>query len=343
MSGTRVALVATVVVAAIPLALARGASEPPRPLHGARLEERTGLRLAVAYVAPFLLDVDSRRVTRIRGIRNGTWVVGIGGRAAVVVADPFSQRGRVYGFRGRLARLGAGAEAAPGRDGTSVWVKRIIGHSRCTLRQVRLDGHLVRGPKPFRCASSLAAGGSLGVQVSDTRIIDPRTGTTVFRSPRDRLGQRLGILAVAGKSVLLQDGPGRPLVLLDTTSGVRRQIDWPSNIGQLDTPAVDVGGRRIALSFANPSWTGRAGQAFDAWVLDTRTSKLTHLPGMPAFVWLKWTNMAWTQGGRLVILTRDETRQMVALWRPGHKRLGLKNVRLPNHDSAPSDTFAIVG
>jgi hypothetical protein len=100
----------------------------------------------------------------------------------------------------------------------------------------------------------------------------------------------------------------------------------------------------VALGFGNPSWTGPAGQAYDVWVLDTETAKLTRLPSMPAFVWLKWTTMGWTAGGRLVLLTRDETRQMVALWRPGQTRLHLKTVRLPNRNSVHvTPAFAILG
>jgi hypothetical protein len=183
----------------------------------------------------------------------------------------------------------------------------------------------------------------LGVQVGPTRVVDPLTDRTVFRSPRDRLNQRMPILAVAGRKVLLQDGSGRPLTLFDTATGTRQQIDWPKTIGSLDAPAVGIGGRRIALAFANPSWTGAAGQGFDVWILDTETAKLTRLPGMPAFVALKWTNMAWTVKGRLVLVTKSAEKQIVALWEPGQKRLHVKPVRLPNRNSASSDTFAILG
>jgi hypothetical protein len=183
----------------------------------------------------------------------------------------------------------------------------------------------------------------LGVQVGPTRVVDPLTDRTVFRSPRDRLNQRMPILAVAGRKVLLQDGSGRPLTLFDTATGTRQQIDWPKTIGSLDAPAVGIGGRGIALAFANPSWTGAAGQGFDVWILDTETAKLTRLPGMPAFVALKWTNMAWTVKGRLVLVTKSAEKQIVALWEPGQKRLHVKPVRLPNRNSASSDTFAILG
>jgi hypothetical protein len=181
------------------------------------------------------------------------------------------------------------------------------------------------------------------VQVGPTRLVDPLTDRTVFRSPRDRLDQRMPILAVAGRKVLLQDGSDRPLTLLDTAMGTRRQIDWPKTVGSLDAPAADIAGRRIAVAFANPSRTGAAGQASDVWILDTETATLTRLPGMPAFVALKWTNMAWTVDGRLVLVTKSADKQVVALWEPGQKRLHVKTVRLPNRNGASSDTFAILG
>ena len=79
------------------------------------------------------------------------------------------------------------------------------------------------------------------------------------------------------------------------------------------------------------------------WILDTQTARLTRLPGMPAFVALKWTNMAWTVDGRLVLVTKSAGKQIVALWQPGQARLHVKTVRLPNRESASSDTFAILG
>ena len=342
-------LVAKVALSALPLLAFAGVGPRPGPLRGVPLEGKTGLRLLVAHTRPFVLDVDRGSVTSERGVpsaKYGTTVVGVGGRSAVVSVAPTTRNGQLYAVPGigkRASSLGPGMAVAPAPRGRSVWVERFVQTSHCTLRQVRLDGRVLRGPRPFRCVPWLAPGGSFGVQAAPTRIVDPMTGRTVFRSPRDRLNQRMPILAVAGRKVLLQDGSGRPLTLVDTATGTRQQIDWPKTVGSLDAPAVDMGGRRIAVAFANPSWTGAAGQASDVWILDTETARLTRLPGMPAFVALKWTNMAWTVDGRLVLVTKSADKQIVALWAPGQKRLHVKSVRLPNRDSVSSDTFAILG
>jgi hypothetical protein len=77
----------------------------------------------------------------------------------------------------------------------------------------------------------------------------------------------------------------------------------------------------------------------DVWLLDTRTGALTHLPGMPAFVDLKFTSMEWTRDGRLVVLGESRGRGFVAVWRAGAAKLQVKRVRLPLRTSG-SDSFA---
>jgi hypothetical protein len=61
---------------------------------------------------------------------------------------------------------------------------------------------------------------------------------------------------------------------------------------------------------------------------------------MPAVVGLKHTNMAWTHDGRLVLLAESDGKEIVAVWRPGQRRLALKTVRLER--TGGSDTFAPV-
>jgi hypothetical protein len=95
----------------------------------------------------------------------------------------------------------------------------------------------------------------------------------------------------------------------------------------------------VALGFASP--IGR--QVWDVWVLNTETATLTELPDMPAFVAVKRANMAWTRDGHLVLLAESVGKDVVAVWRPGQKRLKVKTVRLPGRRNAGSDTFAILG
>ena len=175
------------------------------------------------------------------------------------------------------------------------------------------------------------AGGSLGLIVGRTRVLDPRTGDAVLKT-------QWGVWAVAGTKLLLA-GPDKQFTLLDSTTQATRRFPWPSILGFRDQPAVDPRGRFVALAFAVPSWDLGARQALDVWLLDTKTEELTQLPGMPAFVSLKSTSMAWTDDGRLVLLGESNGKDVVAVWRPGQRRLGIKTLSLPDRDSG-SDSFA---
>lgn len=314
----------------------------PVPLRGVPLRGDTGLRLVVADRPPFVLDVDTGRVTPVRGVppvkRGVLWVVGVGGRAAVVVAETVWRRAQLYAVRGggaRVSRLGTGADVTPAADGRSVWVKSVARPSHCTLRQFGLDGRVIRAPRQFPCASTIYPGGSLGLVVNRTRVLEPLSGRTLLTTP-------WGVLAAAGEKLLLT-GPGSLFTLLDTATRAQKRRPWPSILIWLDEPAVDPQGRFVALSFASPAWEGGSRQALDVWLLDTQTGKLTQVPGMPAFVALKGSSMAWTPDGRLVLLAHSDRRDMVAVWRPGQPRLAVKTVRLPDRADSGSDTFAILG
>ncbi len=312
----------------------------PQPLRGSPLVGATGLRLVVAGNPPLLLDVDTGRVTTVPGVpamkRGLLWVVGVGGRAAVVVAQSSWPRASLYAVRGqgtRVSFLGFGTYVTPAGDGRAVWVQSFIDRSHCTLRQVGLDGRKLRAARPFPCAStSDPPGSSLGLVVRRTRLVDPLTGRT-------KLETRWGILAAAGDKLLLA-GPGKQFTLLDAVTGTQRRLPWPSILRGGDEPTVDPRGRHIALAFADPAWAGGPQQALDVWLLDTETGKLTQLPGMPALVSLKFTSMSWTDDGRLVLLAQQrDGKDIVAVWRPGEQRLAMKTVGLPAPTSG-SDSFA---
>jgi hypothetical protein len=314
-------------------------------LRGEPLRGGTGLRLLAAGDVPIVLDVDSGRVTRVRGIPADpsglSYVVGVAGRGAVVVSDRVRAGGmpsaQLFAVRGRdahVTRLGAGWQAVPAADGWSVWIKSYTARARCTLRQVALDGRVLRGPRGFPCPWTVDPGGELGLVVHGTALYEPVGGETTLRP-------RPGIVAAAGTHLVLvapepsldEPDQSRPLTLLDATSGARRELRWPSIVdpngqGGLDQPAVDPRGRYVALGFGDPAWHMSGNQVTDVWILDTATRKLTHLPGTPAFVSLKRTSMAWTADGRLVLLGHDRRGDFVAVWRPGATRLALKRVDL---------------
>jgi hypothetical protein len=317
--------------------VAVGASETgdPVPLSGTPLKGATHLHLLVANNPPFVLDVDTARVTPIRAPvvmkRGMLWVTAVAGEAGVIVAR--YPKAQIYVVRAPESRpifLGGGQAAVPSGDGKSVWIKSVSG-SACNLRQVGLDGHQIGQAQSFACNETIESGGTLGLISDRTRVIDPSTGQTLLTTP-------YGVLAVAGKRLVLA-GPEKAFTLLDSTTGTQQKLAWPSILYGLDEPKADYQGRRVALAFADPAWQSGPHQAMDVWLLDTRTGGLTHLPGMPAFVDLKFTSMEWTRDGRLVVLGETGGRGFVAVWRPGSAKLQVKRVRLPLRASG-SDSFA---
>lgn len=61
---------------------------------------------------------------------------------------------------------------------------------------------------------------------------------------------------------------------------------------------------------------------------------------MPAVVSLKRTSIEWTSYGQLVMLAETDQRNVVAVWRPGEKRIKVRPVRLPVRNSG-SDAFVV--
>jgi hypothetical protein len=334
---------AAVVVAALACAglagalVAVGASGTgdPAPLSGVHFRGASQLHLLVADNPPFVLDVDTGRVTPIRApavMKRGIlWVTAVAGEAAVIVAR--YPKAQIYVVRARGARpilLGAGRDAVPSGDGKSVWIKSVSG-SACSLRQVGLDGHQIGQAQSFACNETIESGGSLGVISARTRVIDPSTGQTLLTTP-------YGVLAVAGTSLVLA-GPEKAFTLLDSATGTQQKLAWPSILYGLDEPRADYQGHRVALGFADPAWQSGPRQAMDVWLLDTRTGRLTQMPGMPAFVDLKFTSMQWTRDGRLVVLGESDRKGFVAVWKPGTTKLQVKRLHLPERTSG-SDSFA---
>jgi len=332
----------------------RHGSRQPVALKGTPLGPTTGLRLLVADVKPFVLDVDTGVETPVSGIdlpHGGVVsVVGTPGRAAFLIADPmlagtgqrYARNWSVYAVPGgstAASPIGAGRyDAVPQTSGPGIWVRQYVSRSHCRLQRIGLDGQ-VSFQNAIPCNWTFTPGGSLGLVANRSRIVDPRTGRTVTLTVD-------GVLAAAGRR-LLTARPyrttilGTRLHLLDAATGAQRPVRWPSIVNQLDEPAVDPTGRWIAIGFGDPSWKFGPEQVLDVWVLDSRTGALTHVPGMPAFVHLKFTSMDWTADGRLVLLGEDDERGFVAVWRPGQPQLAIRNVQLPQRTGG-SDAFAIV-
>ena len=226
------ACIALAVAAAVP-----AAAREPAPLRGTPLGP-TGLRLVVADVPPFVLDVDSGAVTRLRGVDVAVdgilWVLGVSRHAAVVVADardPNTANKRLYKVsdgHARVTPLGSARDVTPDAAGRGIWATRQSGRSACTLGRIGLDARR-SASRAIPCNWLITPGGALGLVVHRTSVIDPFTAGEVLATTQ-------GILAVAGRSLLLA-GPGEPsskdyeITLEDTATGMERRLRRPGQIG----------------------------------------------------------------------------------------------------------------
>jgi hypothetical protein len=329
--------------------LSTGAIAPsarPRPLRGVPLRGSTGLRLLVANNPPFLLDVDSGRRTRITGLKLGRQtVLGVRsvGRDAIVWVDRFNRamkapRAQIYVVRRcatRATRLATAWEVAPAADGLAVWLKSYEDAAHCALRELALDGSERQSPRAVSCSVSLVDSGSGALLVDGSSVLDPSTGETLLEAG--------DLWAVVEDFAITTDGSQGPLTVTNLRSRERFQLRYPSRIagqGGTDEAAPHPNGRLVALSVSDPAYQFSGTQVTDVWLLDLATRRLRHLPDMPAAVSLKRTSMQWTSDGRLVMLAEVEDRNVVAVWRPGRKRIRVRPVRLPARNSG-SDSFVV--
>ena len=324
-----------------------GAAARPGQLDGVRLTGATGLVLLVSADPPYLLDVDTGRVTPVKGLSvhgpGPVLSVLAAGRDAVVWIDrrpPASDvpDDDIYVVRHGDAiatRIAAGSDVQPSAGGRSVWVKSFIDAHHCAVREIDLTGRHLRGPRPVPCSAALIDPGAGALLVEGRSVIDLASGRVLLRTS--------SLQAIAGTLALTAGEPMHPLSLTDLRAGTRRAVRWPSQIGGPDEAAVDPGAGLIALSFSDPSYRGTGIQVTDVWLLDPGTGRWQHLPGAPADVALKFTSMSWTSDGRLVMLAQTPTsgpasHDVIAVWRPGQTSLAIRSVHIPARDSG-SDSF----
>jgi hypothetical protein len=294
----------------------------------------THLHLVVSAAPPYIYDVDANRVRAIasagkqldswvRPSADGAFVARYGCCAAQVAAYRIHEDGSVQ-------RLAGGGSLAPASDSAGTWVLRRTSPGHCRLALVPGARPGVRAP----CRPLLGAGeaGVLMWTSTGALLVDVRTGRTRALAST--------IVHVFGDLVFEDTGRGSPqdrLSLVDVASGTRRRVRWPSILGGLAEVVVQPHQPLVAVGFGDPAYPGPA-QAFDVWILDARTGRYTHLPGFPAQVRLKFSSMAWTSDGRLVLLLEGGGRTVLAIWRPGSHTLRLRPVKLPAHTGG-SDTF----
>jgi hypothetical protein len=315
----------------------------PGPLRGVPLVGRTGLKLLAADAPPVVIDIDRNTRSRVRGLRaisKPLVTLSAAGTNAVVRLDSGARQiglpsANIYVIRratSRAAELARAWEMGPSADGRAVWLKAYQTRSRCTLREMRLNGQLRRAPRRMDCASRLLHAGTETVISTGRSIIDPRNGRILSR--------RAGAWAKTRDLLLTSQPSRRRITLVDVKNGREWALTWPSNIGGADQAAVEPRGRLIALSFSDPAYEGSGTQVTDIWLLDVVTRRFQHLPNLPAAVSLKETSMAWTEDGRLVILGVSGGRGLVAVWRPGAERLAVRRIAVPPREIG-SDAFVI--
>jgi hypothetical protein len=335
----------------VPSSTVTSAATRPGQLHGVPLTWATGLLLLVSADPPYLLDVDTGRVTPVKGLS----VHGPGpvlsvlavGRDAVVWIDrrPLASGIPNYGNylvrhgEAMATRIAVGSDIQPATGGRSVWVKSFTGAHHCTVREINLAGRRLRGPRPVPCSAALINPGAGALLVEGRSVIDPASGRVLLRAS--------SLWAIAGHLALTVHGPLHPLTLTDLRTGTRRALRWPSQIGGpqagADQAAVDPSAKLIALSFSDPAYHLTGTQVTDVWLLDPSAGRWQHLPDMPADVALKFTSMSWTSDGRLVMLAQTPTsgpasHVVIAVWRPGQRSLAVRSVHIPARDSG-SDSF----
>jgi hypothetical protein len=362
-------LAAGILIAALLLASGGGAtspapprSRPPEPLPGLTgqvLAGPTGLIIVADgnEGPPFIFDVDRQTVESVHGL-------GLPLRRATVqsplVASLNQARGGVMaavqrartetdfliapdGAVRHIATLVTGARvstlAARGVDAT--WVLAWPHRGSCTLR-------LVPGTRPgvpVACGS-LVGDTTAGVWIATTRqwlIVDPLTGRSRAHAAVTPPGNSVGQLGdqlsplhgdraletIARQSAGVSGGQPRKLSLVDLISGHRRQLVWPSYFSDVIRVVPAPRGPLVAVDFGSPAYPGPA-QAEDVWMLDTTTGTFTHLPGYPARVDIKFSDIAWTSDERLVIIAQGAGRTVLGVWKPGQAILRLRTV--PSRD-----------
>jgi hypothetical protein len=320
----------------------------PRLLAGVPLTRPTGLELLVSGNPPRLLDIDAGTSRTVAGVPAGrdrvTWVQPAG-RDAVIVSQAVPAAGQVFRLRRDAATatpVGHATDVVASGDGRGLWLWRQRDARHCSLREVGLNGRPRRPARRVDCDTQPVADTDLGLLVPTTGP-RPDEPLTALVDPDDghRLASYPVVHAVAGDLVMwggeeLDQGP---FALTDRRTGVDQQIPRPSRVGQAGGSLLSPDRRLVAVEFADPAWDGGPAQLMDVWLLDLRTRRWWQLPGMPVLAALKFTSMAWTGDGRLLLLgSFDRVGDALAQWRPGQARLAVRRLRLPA-DRAGSDSF----
>jgi hypothetical protein len=305
------------------------------------LQGPTGLRLLVADTPPFLLDLDRGSTREIAGVSvrgdTGVTVLPVGEHALVLTYSFCNGCPTAPGVylvrRGNTAAtlLAANSNVVPARNGDGIWMLSRAAR-RCTVGEVGLDGRPRRTARHVGCRSALVAELPAGLLVdyvgpggseAHNALVKPNGG--VVRLPYEHAQPIVGDLLLTGVD------RRTPLLLHDVRSGTSHRLRWPGRRGySLGEVTGDPSGRVAVVEFAKFSPEHRV----DMWLLDTVTRRWRHLPGMPARIVPKATDVKWTADGRVVILAGN----VLGIWRPYEPQLA---VRLVNAARQPGNEFVV--
>lgn len=314
-----------------------------RGSRGEPLRGPTGLRLLVADApAPFVLDVYRGTIRRITGLpadgKRGVTIAPVGRHALVLSqrlcagCPPLSNVYLVRHDSTFATPLGSASQAVPSRNGDSVWILRRRDPRRCAIARIGLDGRRRLRARQVSCRTGLVAELPAGLLIEDsgTRGRDAHNallapGGRVIRLPYQQARPLVGNLVLIGAY------RRAPLLLRDVRSGAVFRLRWPSRSGYGLGEATGAPTGRLALvEFAKYSPEHR----LDMWLLDAVSRRWRHLPGMPAKLIPKATDVKWTADGGVVVLSGD----LLAVWRPGEPRLATHRVPPPRQ---PGSQFLI--
>ena len=362
---------AAALAAILALAFGGGAhpARPPVPVHlsssftwlsGPPLTGVTHLRLiASENTGPaFIVDVDSGTARIVSGLgvpRNHSTTTGPqlypltaapGGALAVVTSAPCQRCTSTEFFVGvdgsvrRVAKLGvAGNEdTAPAFDSTATWVLARPRGGRCTLRLVPSSRPAVAAPCGSLRPDSDTPAGLMVSKGSEVMFVDPRTGRI-----RARVRVAGAVDVLSRDRALTSTSPGFPsdgsfptgLTLVDLASGSRTRLAWPSVLHFGYTVLREPHGSLVAVEFADPAYPSghqTIGQAADIWMLDPGTGVFTHVPAFPILEHLKFSSVAWSADGRLIIVAQGgafnqpDARTVIGVWRPGERSVRVRAV-----------------
>jgi hypothetical protein len=245
-----------------------------------------------------------------------------------------------------LSITGPYSEPAASTTGRSVWIGEYVSRTRCTLRELWLDGRTKRAARDVACGLTPVAETEAGLWVSKWvnlytlngrnvemweptyALLDPATLTERSSYPEAQVMGRHHVLTL--------DDEGQNLVLRGPNGYVK--LDKPSPmtgfVFNSHWPVVPVSpdGRYAIVRYGDH---GVSPQRIDLWVLDLERAAWLHVPGMPVGGALKYAAETWSSDGRLVMVgAYSEDTPIFATWRPGDAQLA---VRAEN--PVPKDTF----